>query len=353
MLGDCCEGTPPPELVATFDPALFSLVYLSTSGKNDQNREEGWTLLPYDPNNPGTSTFLTVDTNVAPPGTPFEVYNSTTAQWSNGSVTFQLYGHGNEIGPQVLRADGTVFVVGASDGAHPGHTGIYTPGVPLGSWTQGPDLPSEGGLLLSGADTGAALLTSGNVLIGANTVSTPATSYFFEFDGTNLNPTPPPPASTVTGAMLILPTGQALLTDLFAMHNPVIYTPAGYLQPPSGGPWAPTITSISTPPFTPGVPYQVSGTLFNGMSQANMFGDDLQNASNFPLVRLSLATFAGPSRPITYCRTYGHTSMAVAAQGLIVTTNFVIPSGIAAGSYYLEVVANGISSGYYGPYQVN
>lgn len=90
MLGSCCENTPPPELVATFNPSTFSLNYLATSGKLDSNSEEGWTLLPYDPNNPQTSTFLTVDTNPPQGETPYEIYNSTTMQWTNGPIGFQL-----------------------------------------------------------------------------------------------------------------------------------------------------------------------------------------------------------------------------------------------------------------------
>jgi hypothetical protein len=130
----------------------------------------------------------------------------------------------------------------------------------------------------------------------------------------------------------MLPTGQVLLTDAINIRgNPVIYTPAGYLQPPQGGPWAPTITSISTPPFTRGHTYWVSGTQFNGMPQANMFGDDLQNASNYPLVRLTLQSFADPSLPVTYCKTHDHTSMGVATGTPIITTNFDIPWNLIFG----------------------
>jgi hypothetical protein len=364
MLGDCCENSPSPELVAKFVPSSFSLQMITTSGKLDRNSEEGWTLLPYDSNNPQTSTFLTVDTNPQPPNKPYEIYNSTTGQWTNGPVGFQLFGGhgGNEIGPQVLRADGTVFVVGASPGYSSAPTGIYTPGPPPG-WVPGPGLPNEtiqGDIcFLDGSDTGAALLPSGNVLLGANTLNTPtcpyAQSFFFEFDGMNLNATPPPPGSTVTGAMLVLPTGQVLLTDLFAMNNPVIYTPAGFVeQPPTGAPWEPIVTFISPGPFMGGqTNIQISGLLFNGVSQTNMFGDDLQNASNYPLVRSTLAGSSGPTAPVTYCRTHDHSSMVVAAPTLTVTTKFDIPCNIAGGNYYLEVVANGASSGYYGPFRVN
>jgi len=52
-------------------------------------------------------------------------------------------------------------------------------------------------------------------------------------------------------------------------------------------------------------------------------------------------------------KTHDHTSMGVATGELSVTTYFDVPSGMATGSYYLEAVANGISSGYYGPFTVN
>ena len=352
FLGNCCQY--PPELLAKFLPNSFSLMYIPSSGKQDSNLEEGWTLLRYNPNSPN-GQFLTVDTNSNL--NVSEIYDSATGSWTPTSFNFQLYGRG-EIGPQVLRADGTVFVVGASNGAATGHTGIYSPGNP-GTWTQGPDLPLQNGCILSGADTGAALLTSGNVLIGANTLATsqcPAQSFFFEFDGTHLPQTPTPPSSTVTGAMLVLPTGQVLLTDVLAMHSPVIYTPAGLsIQPPAGAPWEPIINSISpAPPFMPGqTNITVSGLLFNGVSQTNMFGDDLQNATNYPLVRLTLAGTNGPTAPVTYCRTHDHSSMVVNAPTLPVSTQFDIPCTIAPGSYYLEVVTNGASSGYYGPVAVN
>ena len=37
----------------------------------------------------------------------------------------------------------------------------------------------------------------------------------------------------------------------------------------------------------PGGKYQIFGTQFNGLSQANAFGDEFQVATNFPLVRIT------------------------------------------------------------------
>ncbi|MFL6725198.1 MAG: hypothetical protein ACJ8FS_01635, partial [Sphingomicrobium sp.] len=84
---------------------------------------------------------------------------------------------------------------------------------------------------------------------------------------------------------------------------------------------------------------QISGSQFNGLSQGTGYGDDSQAATNYPLVRLTDANGG-----VHYCRTAGHTSMGVATGALVVTTNVAIPTGLPAGSYGVEVVANGIPS---------
>jgi hypothetical protein len=101
--------------------------------------------------------------------------------------------------------------------------------------------------------------------------------------------------------------------------------------------------------FAPGDTIQVSGTQFNGLSQATAYGDDSQAATNYPLVRLTDANSG-----VRYCRTANHStagpngttiaSMGVATGALVVTTNAAIPSDLAPGNYNLEVVANGIAS---------
>ncbi len=69
-----------------------------------------------------------------------------------------------EVGPAVLRPDGTVFATGGIVGNAKAHTDIWTPpskGNRQGHWTAGPDFPS-------GEDAGdcfAALLPNGNVLV--------------------------------------------------------------------------------------------------------------------------------------------------------------------------------------------
>ena len=75
------------------------------------------------------------------------------------------------------------------------------------------------------------------------------------------------------------------------------------------------------------------------MSQASVFGDELQNATNYPLVRITnLAT-----SHVFYSRTHDHSSMAVASD-IPMTTHFDVPPTQELGPSKLEVVANGIPS---------
>ena len=86
--------------------------------------------------------------------------------------------------------------------------------------------------------------------------------------------------------------------------------------------------------------YPISGTQFNGLSSGSAYGDESQNATNYPLVRLtSLAT-----GHVYYARTHDHSTMAVATGTASVATTFDVPVTIETGAATLEVVANGIAS---------
>ena len=86
--------------------------------------------------------------------------------------------------------------------------------------------------------------------------------------------------------------------------------------------------------------YQISGTQFNGLSQANAFGDEFQVATNFPLVRITNNT----TGDVRYARTYNFSTMGVATGSAIVSTWFDVPTNTETGDSTLEVVANGIPS---------
>ncbi|MGC2111157.1 MAG: hypothetical protein WA655_16695 [Candidatus Korobacteraceae bacterium] len=308
---------------------LSTMTYSPTgSGKFDDNDEEGWTLLP-------NGKVLTVDayTNVNnPSGTNSELYDPTTGSWSSaGSTIAQLWdSHGSyEVGPAVLRPDGTVFATGAN-GRGAGHTSVYD--THTGSWTPGPDFPGT----LDVADGPAALLPDGNVLVSASPGIFQNGTEFFEWDGSNLNPVPATPNSPNNsswyGRMLVLPTGQILYTDGSA--DVEIYTPAG--NPDSS--WQPTVL-LNAATLARGSSLLLTGHKFNGASQACAYGDDAQCATNYPIVRFTnIAT-----GHVFYARTHDHNTMAVGYSGPSYT-HLDIPSNMETGATNLQVVVNGIAS---------
>jgi len=114
-----------------------------------------------------------------------------------------------------------------------------------------------------------------------------------------------------------------------------ILTPAGSYNTN----WAPAITSAPNK-VSRGSSYTISGRRLNGMSQAVAYGDDLQQATNYPLVRL----VNDASGHVSYCRTHGHSTMAVATGTKLVSTHFDVPANAETGASDLYVVANGIQS---------
>jgi hypothetical protein len=105
--------------------------------------------------------------------------------------------------------------------------------------------------------------------------------------------------------------------------------------------WRPTITQFSySNNVNPGGKYQIWGMQFNGLSQANAFGDEFQVSTNFPLVRIA----NNATGDVSYARTYNFSTMAVATGTEIVSTWFDVPTNIETGPSRLVVVANGIPS---------
>ena len=322
MLANCCT------LEAAFlNPNNLTWTPTGT-GKADSNNEEGWTLLP-------DTTVLTVDTNSG--NTHAEKYLPPNATWvSAGNTGVLLVDQGShELGPAILRPNGTVFYMGAT-----AHTAIYTPPPnprDPGSWVAGPDFPKAGSQQLDMADAPAALLPGGNVLLVTSPGVFQRNSKFFEFDGSNLIAVPATPNSPNKSSfefrMLLLPTGQILLTD--GTGDVEVYTASGSPDPS----WAPTITAAPTQ-VTRGVSYAITGTQFNGLSEAVGYGDDATAATNYPLVRITNRA----SGHVFYARTHGHTLMGVANGNKSVSTHFDVPATAETGASDLSVVANSIAS---------
>ncbi len=306
---------------------LAKMTWTATgTGKADGNDEEGWTLLP-------SGQVLTVDANNTKDDKYTEILTSGT--WSGAGDTVQelddlgTQTNSHEMGPQILRPDGTVFAVGAT-----GHNGIYT--VATGKWSAGPDFPQVNGTYLDEADGPAALLPNGNVLVAASPGVFQPGVQVFEFDGTKLNPEPAFPQamddSSYNMRLLLLPTGQVLETD--GSKDVQVYTSTGSPYPGI----APVIKKIKAK-LQHGKSYTLSGIGLNGVSQAVGYGDDYQAATNYPIVRIT-NTATGH---VFYANTTNPSSMAV-ANPAVVTAKVTIPSGIETGPSTLEVVANGVAS---------
>src|ERR1041385_6531148 len=217
-------------VMAVLDPKTLKWSNLGSANKHDFNAEEGYTLLP-------DGSVLTFDVKAHPKS---ERYLPDQGQWVNaGSTKADLRGPQNccgncipygpkgkcydppgEVGPAILRPDGTVFAAGAiPDGENTAHTAIYN--TVTGKWKAGPNFPNGD----QAADTFAALLPSGNVLVeGSNG------GQFYEFDGTNLT-RQSTSANGIYVPLLLLPTGEVLIGGERIYRGDGTYKAA----------WAPTV----------------------------------------------------------------------------------------------------------------
>jgi hypothetical protein len=329
MLGSCCDQ---PIHTALLNPS--NLTWTSTgTGKFDVYDEEGLTLL-------SNTKVLDVDAyvfNYQANGKNYELYDSNTGTWtSQGNTPVQLWdscggsgGASYEEGPDVLMANGTVYATGAN-GCGAAHTAVYN--VNGNSWVAGPDFPSNLGI----ADGPAALETNGKVLMMAGPGVFGVGAVFFEWDGSHLNQISGPPNgpndASYYGHMLMLPSGQVMFTDFSSDVELYNSTGSDYTG------WNPTVL-LSNTSLVRGTTVKLSGFKFNGVSQNNAYGDDFQDATNYPLVRLTNNT----TGVVYYIRTHDHSSMSVGFTGPTFT-HIDIPTSIPAGGYNLQVVVNGIAS---------
>ena len=311
--------------MAQLDPATLKWTAVSSTGKSDWFSEEGWTLMP-------NGTILTADVLNNPNS---EHYVPSQGIWvQDGSTIANLQGPPEvgcirgewgdycppgEIGPAILRPDGSVYATGAThQGAVSGHTAVYRPGLTPndpGTWTPGPDFPTGD----AAGDSFAALLTNGNVLVEGNS------DRLYEFDGTNLTPGP----LSAGGCLLVLPTGEVLVGGSAVYRSNGSYDKA----------WAP---GLYTSPIVVkrGSTYPIAGQRFNGMSQAAAFGDEFETATNYPIIRLTNKA----TGHVFYMRTHDHSTMGVQTGNALTTTHFDVPVNTETGIATLEVVANGIPS---------
>ncbi len=319
MLGNCCSSNQ-----ALLNESSMTWTQIGT-GKHDANSEEGWTLLR-------NGDVLTADV-ISEPNS--EYYNPTSNTWQTaGNLPVNLT-QCTEIGPQTMRPNNTIWVAGAS-----GKSAIYN--TRTNAWTQGPSFPkTTNNLQIGTSDAPSSLLPNGQVMIAASPVTFGSGCYqppstFYRFTGRKLKSIVAPPNAPNDASynvrLLVLPTGQIMEDD--GSKDVEIYS--GGTRPYPG--IAPSITSVPSS-LAPGTSYTVQGKRFNGFSQANFYGDDVQEATNFPLVRV----VNNSTGHVFYCKTHGHSYMGIGSNKTV-TTMFDVPSGIETGASTIYVVVNGIQS---------
>jgi hypothetical protein len=331
----------------TVDDALLNAKTLTwrvipSTGKTDPNDEEGWTLLP-------NGKVLTLDLwgigNT-------ELFNPATDTWSFAGATAVGGSPVNpwpvvEIGPQVEMPGGNVFVVGAGSSTQqpptpcttdvPTDTALYN--YRAGTWYPGPQIPPVDGQEMDSTDGPGSILPDGNVLfdVGACVYNGPTHFFVYKASSNTLTQIPDVPNAPNDAPyytrFLALPNGQVLFDD--GSNQMEVYTAGGTPKPS----WAPSIKGLSSRTLFPGDTYVVFGTQLAGLDQGAAYGDDVQDNTNFPLVRITNSA----TGVVTYARTFNWSSVSV-APGTTSTTQFTIPPRTPAGKSTLVVVANGIAS---------
>jgi len=182
-----------------------------------------------------------------------------------------------------------------------------------------------------------ALKTQGNIgLVLGGVFSSPTQLFDFDPNAGTMTPIRGPAGSLLPteGAfvtrMLILPTGQLLLSD--SSNQLYVYTPDGS-TPASLRP------AISAIDYQGDGVFRLSGTQLNGQSAGASYGDDDQMNENYPIVRLENPATGN----VFYCRTTNWSSVSVGGNRPE-TVDFTLNSAVTPGSYELTVVGAGIAS---------
>ena len=360
MQSNCCDNIAGSYVAALLNATNLTWTATGTN-KADRYDEEGFAKLH-------DGTVLDVDAYTSGGcGTNSEIYNPATGAWSSaGNTIHQQADCSNpggrpsyELGPLVVRPDGSAVIfpgVTCSDVANTscqnkaagfvvtGTADIYTPG---SGWASGPVIPTVGtapnNYPYTLADAPASVLPDGNVLFAASPSyqTFVAPTHFFElnFSNNTITQVGDTADSAISGCgayvhnFLLLPSGQVL--DVSQCGNLQIYTP---LAGASQASWAPVITSVPST-LAPGASYAVSGSQLNGLTEGTFYGDDVQAATNFPLVQIT----NNSTSHVFYARTSNHSTMSIAPNAAG-STNFAVPANIETGASSLVVVANGIPS---------
>lgn len=296
------------------------------------------------------------------------LYTPSTNTWAPGpDMLANLTGPGGTIpdarygaddAPASVLPNGRVFLI-ADAGPNPvslnGSTMAGSPTVQLPS-TAGlqpgwPVVQADGqntvipqGTFISSVDSTTSITLTTNALetnadialVFGGVYSSPAQLFDFNAKAGTMTPIPPPPGSYLpyesayVTRMLILPTGQLMLSD--ASNQLYVYTPDG-----SAPEWLrPVITDVD---YKGDGVFRLTGRRLNGQSAGAAYGDDDQMNENFPIVRLE----DPHTQNVYYCRTTDWSSVTVDGQRCE-RVNFTLNAAIKAGEYDFVVVGAGIAS---------
>jgi hypothetical protein len=324
--------------ISKFDPVAMTWTAMGARPTVNNSDEDSWVLMP-----DGTVVAPSCDT---PPTT--WVYDINSDTWTQGNnLGTSIIDPAEEVGPGLLRYDGTAFFLGGNQ-----HTATYSPSAAT-PWANGGDLPMQNSQNVGVNDGPAALLVNNSILFGASPIDAKgeflSPDFFFEFDGTTFNRTNDPPnngCACYLTRLLLLPNGDVMFVreDDSSFYA---YTPASAAPQAN---WRPVISASPTT-LVAGSTVQISGLQFNGLSQAVGYGDDSQTPTNYPLVRIT----NDATGHVRFCRTFNHMTTdamgnAVASMGVatgmnqLITTSVAIPADLESGASSLVVIANGIAS---------
>jgi hypothetical protein len=343
MLAQACQDclTSNPILstsFALFNPQGKNWLTLSGNGKNDPNDEEPWTLQQ-------NGQLLTTDTWLTPSS---ELFTPNNLSWSlTGNIPKSpVNTPAAEVGPQIEMPTGQTLVVGAGSGPEApdpctthttAPTDVYHPST--GTWVAGPQIPTIDGMQADSADGPGSVLPDGNVLFDVSpcVFNAPIAFELYNAHSGTLTSVPNVPNaandSTYYTRLLALPNGQILFND--GSNDMEVYTGDNNPDPS----WAPSVYSLSASSFKPGATGSLSGTQLAGLDQGAAYGDDAQDNTNYPLVRIT----NDKTGAVTYART-SHWSSVSIAPGASSSTDFTVSPSTPTGPSTLQVVANGIAS---------
>lgn len=335
MLAECCNSNQANASISG------TTVTWTTHTGYGSNSEQGWTALP-------GGDILTVDVwNHGTNYDDYEIYDTSTGKWSLAGQTPDYLSTSSyfELGPSPLTpkygSQGTIIQFSANPST--GVNDIYDIG--SGTWKSGPVM-KVGTTVYDCADSPAATLPDGNILVQASPGIFESPSHFWEFrinaktgnvKAVQVNDTKAAPNDpSYFGNMLLLPTGEVFWdSSQDSSREVAVYTPLGHPR----AAWLPKVSSVKSTLKVGSTGNAIAGTKFNGFDLGGSYGDDAQAATNYPIVRIT----NNSTGDVCFARSYNFSTMGVWTSG---KTNavFDIPNSCETGASTLQVIVNGIAS---------